>query len=173
MAEEYIKGMTQLRARLRAVGATATHTKILTAGAGAVIREQKLLAKRFRRSAFLESHIVITNASPTSVTIASLAPYSRFVEEGTGLYGPKHAKITPKAATVLRWMGGTYGPGGSLRLTGERRKGKAGAAAGWVFAMSVKGRPATPYFYPGAKLGIQKTGGLMATEVVNAWNDAA
>ena len=169
---EYIKGMTQLRARLQAVGATPTHTKILVAGAGAVIREQKSLARRFRRSAFLESHIVITNASPTSVTITSQAPYSRYVEEGTGLYGPKHAKITPKTASVLRWLGGTYGPGGSLRLTGERRKGKAGAAAAYIFAMSVKGRPATPYFYPGARIGIQKTGGDLAAVIVKAWDDA-
>ena len=173
MAEEYIKGMTQLRARLQAVGASATHTKILTAGAGAVIREQKLLASRFRRTSFLEHSIQITDTNPTSLTIKSLAPYSRYVEEGTGLYGPKHAKITPKAAKALRWMGGTYGPGGSLRLTGTRRSGAAGAGAGYVFARSVKGRKATPYFYPGAQIGIQKTGGDLAAVFVTAWNGAA
>ena len=167
---EVIIGMAQLQARLRAVGASATHTQILTAGARAVIREQKLLAPR--RSGFLGRSIQITEASPTSVTIKSLAPYSRYVEEGTGLYGPKHAKITPKTAKALRWLSGTYGPKGSLRLTGTRRSGAAGAGAAYVFARSVKGRPATPYFYPGAQIGIQKTGGDLAAVIVKAWDDA-
>ena len=170
---ENIHGLTQLRARLQAIGSTTTHAQILTAGAKSVIREQVLLAKRFRRSSFLEHSIKIIDISPTSVTIASLAPYSRYVEEGTGLYGPKHARITPKAAQALRWLGGTYGPGGSLRLTGTRRSGKAGAGAAYVFARSVKGRRATPYFFPGAEIGIQKTGGELAAVIIKAWDGAA
>ena len=177
---EYIRGMTQLRARLQAVGATATHTKILTAGAGAVIREQKLLASRFRRTSFLEHSIQITEASPTSVTIKSLAPYSRFVEEGTGLYGPKHHVITPTAKMALAFHSQKAGAerfGIKYRLTGSMTSASArtygGTNADMVVVRSVKGRPATPYFYPGARIGIQKTGGLMATEIVTAWNEAA
>ena len=94
------------------------------------------------------------------------------MERGTGIYGPTGQKITPKTAQALRWLGGTYGPGGSLRLTGTRRSGAAGAGAAYVFAASVKGRKATPYFFPGAQIGIQKTGGDLAAVIVKAWDDA-
>jgi hypothetical protein len=179
MAEEYIKGMAQLRARLQAVGASATHTKILTAGAGAVIREQKLLASRFRRTSFLEHSIQITDASPTSVTIKSLAPYSRYVEEGTGIYGPKHAKITPTAKMALAFHSQKAGAerfGIKYRLTGAMTAASArqygGTNADMVVVASVKGRPATPYFFPGAQIGIQKTGGDLAAVIVKAWDEA-
>lgn len=35
----------------------------------------------------------------------SLKPYARYLEEGTGLFGPYNKLIRPKAAKALRWIG--------------------------------------------------------------------
>ncbi len=36
------------------------------------------------------------------------APYSRYVHEGTGLYGPHRTKIVPKTAKALYWPGARH-----------------------------------------------------------------
>lgn len=54
-------------------------------------------------------------------TITSAAPYSKFQDEGTGLYGPTGARIFPKTAKALRF--------------------DSPAAGGIVFARSVAGAP--------------------------------
>lgn len=37
------------------------------------------------------------------VRVGTNVKYARFVHDGTGLYGPRHAVIKPKQAKVLRW----------------------------------------------------------------------
>jgi hypothetical protein len=75
--------------------------------------------------------------------------YARYVEEGTGIYGPKGQPIRPKKARMLSWKSG-----------GKR-----------VFAKSVRGRKATPYLVPGIRAAIAKAG--LKEAVIDAWNDAA
>lgn len=53
--------------------------------------------------------------------------YGAYLEEGTGVYGPKGSRIVPVTAKVLAWKG----------------------AAGMVFAKSTKGMKARPFFKPG------------------------
>lgn len=90
-----------------------------------------------------------------------------FLEEGTGLYGPKHQRITPLAAKALRWMGG---PAGSLRLSGRARSGAAGAGAGYIFAKSTRGMPPRPFF----QKSIDTTAKLVGSKVIiTIWNEAA
>ena len=55
--------------------------------------------------------------------ISSTAPYSIFVHEGTGLFGPRKAKIVPKTAKALRFR------------IGDKL----------IFARSVKGQKPNPY----------------------------
>lgn len=59
-------------------------------------------------------------------TIRSVAPYSEYQDDGTGIYGPTGARITSTSGKVLRfdWP----------------------AAGGVVFAWSVAGAPGTHYF---------------------------
>ena len=157
-------GYPQLQARFRAISSDQVTEGLMKQVALAVVREQKLLASRFRKTGNLERGIVIKSVSAVGATVVSSANYSGFVEGGTGLFGPRHARITPKAASVLAWRTG------ATRLTGSSRTKGGRELAGWAFARSVAGRPATPYFFPGAKVGLQKTG---ADSIVQAWNDAA
>ncbi len=58
--------------------------------------------------------------------IGSRQYYAMWVHEGTGLYGPRKARIYPKTAKFLAWKSTVYGA-------------KKGKYAGWVFAKSIKG----------------------------------
>lgn len=60
----------------------------------------------------------------------------RYVNEGTGLYGPHHEVIRPVRARALRFP--TPGNPG-FTLAGRQRSGRAGAGASWVFAKYVRG----------------------------------
>lgn len=59
-------------------------------------------------------------------TIESRAPYSRYQDEGTGIYGPTGARIFPTHAKVLRF--------------------DSPAAGGIVYARSVAGAPGTHFW---------------------------
>lgn len=41
-----------------------------------------------------------------TITISNPKGYLKYVEKGTGLYGPRRAWIRPKSATMLSWMEG-------------------------------------------------------------------
>jgi len=56
--------------------------------------------------------------------IGSESPIAEYIEMGTGIYGPKKRKITPKRRQALHWKG---------------RGGKD------IFAKSVKGMPPRPF----------------------------
>jgi hypothetical protein len=170
MASETLVGYANLQKRFAAIGGGKIPKPLLNATALAVVREQKLLASRFRKTGNLERGIVIREVTETHAVIESNAAYSGFVEGGTGLYGPLHRKITPQAAKALRWVGG--GPS-KVRLSGSSRTKGGVAQAQFLYAMSVKGRPATPYFFPGAKAGLAKAGADGIAAIVTAWNGAA
>lgn len=66
--------------------------------------------------------------------------YGVYLEEGTGIYGDRGTRITPKAAKVLAWKG----------------------SGGMVFARSVAGIKARPFFRP----GIEKSADYIAEQFV-------
>lgn len=93
-----------------------------------------------------------------SVEVGTNKHYARYVEYGTGIYGPKGARIVPKTAKALAWKsvaakmygvaGGRIGPGfnvGMVLLASgvSKRKGKIVANAArntyLVFARSIRG----------------------------------
>ena len=161
-------GYPQLQARFRAIEPGNIGKPLLGKVALAVVREQKLLAARFRKTGNLERGIVISSVTETTITIQARTSYSGYVESGTGLYGPLHRKITPQAKKVLAWRTG------AVRLTGSSRTAGGKELAGWAFARSVRGRPATPFFFPGAKAGLEKSGAADGVfTIVEAWNSAA
>lgn len=68
--------------------------------------------------------------------VGTLLRYVRYVDRGTGLYGPQHQVIRPVHASVLRFPA----PGNAaFTLAGRQRSGRAGAAAAWVYARYVRG----------------------------------
>lgn len=69
----------------------------------------------------------VVNDSELEGAVYSTSGYGGYLEIGTGIYGPLKQPITPKNAKILAWQD------------------KSG---NWIFAKSVKGIPARPYFYP-------------------------
>lgn len=68
--------------------------------------------------------------------VGSNVPYARFLEYGTGLYGPRNRWIVPKRAKALRFpQPGNKG----FSLAGRQRQGRAGAQARWVYAKRTRG----------------------------------
>lgn len=104
----------------------------------------------YRRTGTLGRSITVGKVQESTgysyVEVGTNLHYARYVEEGTGIYGPKNAKIVPKTAKALAWrsMGKRTGPGALLIASGmKRRKGKFAANKAkdvyMNFAMSVKG----------------------------------
>ena len=84
--------------------------------------------------------IEVTQARVGSTIVTRVgSPLQTFVylEKGTGIYGPKHARIKPVSKKVLRFQPG--------RKKGPSRRGRRGTSpekrGGWVYAKSVKGSP--------------------------------
>lgn len=57
--------------------------------------------------------------SEKSIEVGTNLHYARYVEEGTGLYGPKKQVIRPRTAKVLAWR--SVGTGTKLVASGIRR----------------------------------------------------
>lgn len=153
-----VKGDEALIRRLRAI----KDTRLLLGQVGllGVAEAKKLVPVRTRN---LSRTIRVESASADRVRVVAGGTanvgYARYVEQGTGLYGPKRARIKPRSKKVLSWVSG------GSRVTGR------GVGSRRVFARSVKGRKATPYLVPGVKRAVERTG--MTDTIVAAWNDAA
>lgn len=65
----------------------------------------------------------------------------RYLHEGTGIYGPKGARIEPVSAKALRFK---PKGGGQPRRSGSRAPGSTNRG-GWVFAKWVRGIPPSDY----------------------------
>jgi hypothetical protein len=107
-------------------------------------REWKHRSARARRTGtYLRSitHRVTIAGDMVVGHVGSAVPQARWLEEGTGLYGPRHQWIVPRRAKALRFpAGGGMGHAGEgFRLTGQQRSGAAGAGARWVYARRVRG----------------------------------
>lgn len=89
-----------------------------------------------------------------------VASYGKYVEFGTGIYGPEHRKIVPKSKKALAWMIG--------------RAGRPSSAAGWrdavksgrgVVVRSTKGMKAQPYMKPAYEHNKEKVKRVVAEEI--------
>lgn len=123
-----IVGLKELVADFKKAGGNADPlTKAaLTNSANKVQSEARIRAPH--RTGTLQRSILVDRpiALPTA-TVAVNEKYGVYIEEGTGIYGPKGTRIKPKRAKVLAFKSG----------------GKM------VFARSVKGMRKRPFFKPG------------------------
>jgi hypothetical protein len=91
-------------------------------------------------AASIESLVTIYGDRITG-RVGSRLGYARYVQEGTGLYGPKHRLIVPVQAKVL-----AFRPG---RMIGPLRRGKKHPSpekrGPMIFARYVKGSPPNPF----------------------------
>ncbi len=152
-----LTGDDALRRRLKAL----TGRELLGQVALLGVAEAKRLVPR--KTGNLGRTIRLGTVTDTSAQVVaggtSQVGYARYVEEGTGIHGPRKRRIVPRQAKVLSWVGG------GSRLTG---KGKGSTRR---FARSVAGRKATPYLVPGVKRALHRAG--LRDVVVALWNDAA
>ena len=110
-------------------------------------------ATSYRRTGTLGRSITASKVDRSGqmyrMTVGTNKAYARYVEEGTGIYGPKGAPITPKSAKALAWRstrGRLGGRRGKMIASGMRRsKGKFKPSPKhdtmMVFAMSSRGMP--------------------------------
>jgi phage gpG-like protein len=74
----------------------------------------------------------------TVARIGSNLPYAMFVHEGTGLYGPRHAMIRPRAKQFMRWPVKNNSGSGNRRYSG-------GSTSSYAYARQTRGVPARPF----------------------------
>lgn len=115
----------QLAERVRA------HSVALAREAGQLVETQTKAAASRRTGALAEG---ISTTEPTlqdtrvSQRITSAADYSKFQDQGTGIFGPSGARIFPKTAKAFRF--------------------DSPAAGGIVFARSIAGSPGRHFWSP-------------------------
>jgi hypothetical protein len=139
--------VAQFEVRLNA----AQINRLLTQRGGGVV--EWLVAKGALAATFAKAHCPVdTGRLRSSIThelrsqggvpvvvIGTNVEYARFVHDGTGLYGPRHARIVPvrAKALVFTWRNAPVPPNGRGNFAGK-----------WVFA-SVRGSPPKPFLRQG------------------------
>lgn len=149
-----IKGMPQLRSRLKAIQPDEGLMKRLALSA---VREQKLEAPRRTRN--LGRTIRIGRVTPSEAETIAGASYALYVHEGTRAHD-----IRPRTKKALRFPADSA----SATLSGRVRSG------GRVrFAKRVRhlGTKANPFMLRGARKAIENTG--LARFIIERWNSAA
>lgn len=140
-----VTGYPELRARIPSEAKIRkVVTWIMNSYAAALQREMRSRIPK-RTSHTAQTIEVHTDFGKMELTVGSADPVVRWLEQGTGIYGPQHQRIFPVNAQVLAWPGGTFGTSGSLRLTGSIRAGAAGAGAAMQFRQSIAGMKGTDF----------------------------
>ncbi len=155
-----VTGVPQLQARLHALQG-APKMKLLAAAAMGELRKNS----PGQRTRVTSNSWRVASVSDTRATLTG-SIVNLWLDEGTGLFGPKHARITPKARKAMRWAA-TASKG--FRLSGAPRSVK-GNVVGYAFATSTKGMPGRPFI----KRSLQAVGGPSGVNVIiTVWNSAA
>ena len=159
MAERLV-GYSQLQARFRALAGPQKMRLMATVAAGELRRDTP------RRTGLTGNSWQVASATESRAVVSG-SIVNLWLDEGTGLYGPLHHLITPKAKRALAFH---VGGRGSLRLSGSPRSGAAGAGATLVVVRSVRGMRARPFI---RRALVRTSGQLGAEVVVKVWNGAA
>jgi Bacteriophage HK97-gp10, putative tail-component len=148
-----VQGLRALERRLAAIG----HPKpVLKALQIATVSEAQ---KRVpRKTGHLQRNIVPGALTDDHAIVEARTPYARYVEEGTGIHGPRKKRIQP--GVVMAWKA-------NGRLTGRARA----RGSSTIFATSTQGAKAQPYLVPGAKAAVEASGSKDV--IIKLWNGAA
>lgn len=90
----------------------------------AAARKVETRAKELCPSHTVAATIKATVGPHGSITVGSPLPLARWIEKGTGIYGPHHTPIVPRTSRVLVFPGGR---------------------SGMVFTTTSQGQPARPF----------------------------
>ena len=97
--------------------------------------------------------------------------YVKFLESGTGLFGPLRKRITSKSGGPLHWytlFKGTTKKG-NIQYRSTMGSKKGGYKFGEVYAMSTKGMPAQPMIAPNIKIIQADLIKRMKLNIKNLW----
>jgi hypothetical protein len=150
-----VRGMRQLKARIKAIGDTSQ-----------LLREVQLdtiagaKAKVPRKTGFLGRSIVPGTVTDTVALVYVNAPYAAAVELGS-----KAHVIVPKQASVLAWPSAE----GSRRLSGRARKGTKSEDMTFAAKVNHPGTKPQPFVVPAAKDALKKHG---VDAIIKVWNEA-
>lgn len=172
MAEQII-GLGQFRSRLQAIEQVGRTGKMVTKAGDLTIGRMRINMPRATSNTSRTLHVEDSGAS-AGIWGSVVA---RWLDEGTGLYGPRHHKIVPtsRRALALHSSGKGAGLGASYRLTGRMTVGsvrRLGANADLVVVRSVKGMKARPYIDRSIAEAAQKLGPELFGLIVKAWDAA-
>lgn len=127
--EVEVVGLKQFQEKLAKSGANATVlTRAAVVNASEVVKS-RIRAKAPHRTGTLQRGVQYEMVGSLASVVSEQEKYGIFVEEGTGLYGPKNELIRPQTAKVLHFTSG----------------GKE------VFARYTRGMKAQPFFKPGTE----------------------
>lgn len=167
MAETVI-GLSALHSRFHALE-SADLTKGIMAKAAAYTKgrmTRNMAAMGARRTGGTAASIQPRHITETSAELWG-SRVLIYIDEGTGVEGPLHHRITPQAAKVLAWRTG------AVRLTGASRVSGGKQLAGWAFARSTKGMAPRPYIARSVQEAGQDTSTQLGGIVIDVWNSAA
>jgi bacteriophage HK97-gp10 putative tail-component len=126
--------------------------EFLTGPTGPVARHMEELARQVENEAKRRcpvdegrlrasiQHTVHAEGTRVIARVGSDLDYAAYVHHGTGIYGPRHARIHPVSAQVLSWVPRSGGMGSRV---GRGRKGARETTR--VFARSTRGMPPRPF----------------------------
>ena len=110
--------------------------------------------------------------------VINVQAYAKYLETGTGLFGPRHQRIVSKSGGPLHWtsLTHTFSRGANKGKTVYRSKmgsKKGGFKETGIFAMSTKGMPAQPMVEPN-KIEVRRDLILRMKRTINQlWKDAS
>ncbi len=150
-------GATQLISRLERLGNPSAGRTIM---AKLAINATALMKKNVARRSGMTGASIRPLTVTAQAAVIKVGGAGKWLEQGTGIYGPHHTRVVPRQAKVMVFMGG---PTSAFRLSGTVRSGKAGAAAYKVFARSTQGMNKQPFI---RKSLIEAAAGVGLKEVV-------
>lgn len=151
-----LKGYSQLQARFRALRGPVKMKYLGNIAIGEMKRNIP------RKTSTTSRSLTLTAVTERSARITG-SPVAYWLDVGTGLYGPHHQRITPRAAKALRWYGG------NLRLSGTPKVRKGVSQGFAIFARSVAGMKGRPYI----ARSLRAAAGKLGLGIIDTWNSAA
>jgi hypothetical protein len=122
-----ITGLAEVVAKYGQAGTRARVQSSMRVGMETAVGLAKGRLESHVKTGHLRNSLNFTQ-SGTDGTVGSNLPYARFVEEGTGVYGPYRRPIVPRKARRLAWFPATA-------------TGKPVTKQGRIVRRSVKGQP--------------------------------
>lgn len=132
-------GATQLIHRLERLGSRTTGYAVMKRTA---LTATLLMKRNVKRRSGMTGASIRPEAITATSAIIKVGGAGRFLEQGTGLFGPHHTRVVSRSGRAMAFLAG---PASAFRLSGSPRSGKAGNKAYLVVVRSTAGMPKQPF----------------------------